>query len=402
MLAAERLHRQGVRVPQPVGPRRPVRAVHLRDGRPGREVRHGVALAQVVGAEGAPAAHGPLDRVDQAQRLALGGPGGVTVDPLGVGADGLGTEGIDPGPVGRRQVGVLRDPLGTDVERVHVAPGRREVRRGLHRRGRLGGVQRVDEHVRGAVVDGDGGAEVLEVDEVTDPPAAGGPGAVELRGQAPVRAPAQTSRHADALGGDHERHPGPPVARPCVHPVVAQRQVAGHREGRLPDGLAVDHAGRVPVVALVDATAVLAGLQLHPDVDSRAVGHVHHEGAAPPFAGDQHGRQQPSPGRVARRRQGRPRRFRAARVDVERRQHGDHRVRGDQDVAALPVPVVDGDAVRRRQLADGEVVTRVVTGVLLRHAVTLVSEPGRVVTVQTRLRCPRGRRRRGARTSRLA
>ena len=376
-------------MPELRGPGQRVGAVHLRDRRPGRVVVEAAALAAPVALEGQVASGRRGHREDLAQRLALGRPGGVAVDPVGDRVAGLLVQRMQRGPVGRREPGVLGDPLGPQVQGVAEAARRGQVRRRLHRRGRLRGVQRVDEHVVGAVLDGGPDAEVGQVGEVTGAPRARGPDAVQLGGQPPDAALAEPLGHADPVRRDDQAHPGVAVAARAtgagVHPVVAQRQVLRDRERRLADELVLDGAGRVPVLVLVDAAPVLAGLELDPHVDGPALGHVHLERRPPALARHQHRRQHPPPGLLVPRGESGPRRVLAARVDAEGGEHAQHRVGARQDVLALPVPVVGGDAVRRRQLAHQVLM---VAGVVLRHA----GHPRR----------PRGRRCPGARTSRRA
>ena len=185
-------------------------------------------------------------------------------------------------------------------------------------------MQRVDEHVVGAVLDGRPDAEVGQVGQVAGAPRAGRPDAVELGGEPPEAALPQPRGHAHPVRRDDQAHPGLPVAAAGVHPVVPQGQVAGDRERRLADQLAVHRAGRVPVVVLVDAAPVLAGLQLHPHVDGPPLGHVHVERRPPPLARHQHRRQHPPPGLVGLRADSGAGRVLGARVDAERCEHRDH------------------------------------------------------------------------------
>ena len=189
------------------GQRQRVRAVHLGDRGPGGVVVEAATLAAAVAVEGPLPPGRPRNREDLAQRLALGGPRGVAVDPLRHRVAGLLVEGVHAGPVGGCEGGVLGDQLGPQVHRVDEAARRREVRRGLHRRDRLGGVQRVDEHVVGAVGHRRPGAEVGQVGQVAGAPRAGRADAVELGGQTPARLVAEPGGRADPVRRDDQAHP---------------------------------------------------------------------------------------------------------------------------------------------------------------------------------------------------
>ena len=108
--------------------------------------------------------------------------------------------------MGRRvERGHLGHVLDVEVDRVDEAPGRRQVRGGLHRRHRLGGVERVDEDEVGVVGRGRPHREVGEVAQVADAPAAGRADLVQL-GHQPHGAPGRDRLgQLEALRGHDER-----------------------------------------------------------------------------------------------------------------------------------------------------------------------------------------------------
>ena len=105
------------------------------------------------------------------QRRGLGRPGRVAVDPVaGVGQVRVVGVPLQQLALGRGHVGDLADVLDPDVDRVGEPAGRRQVRRGLHRRHRRGRVQRVDEHEVGPELAAAPAGQLGQVGQVADPP----------------------------------------------------------------------------------------------------------------------------------------------------------------------------------------------------------------------------------------
>ena len=186
----------------PVGPRQPV----LLDERaPGGERREAVALAVAELDERPLPPAGQAQVEDEPQGLLLGGPRGVAVDPVDrVQRARLGSQGRHPAVRRVLEPGQLGHVLDPQVERVDEAPGGRQVRRGLHRRDRLGGVQRVDQHEVGVVRGRGPGREVGEVAEVADAPRLGRAHLVQLRHQADDPPLGHRGRQREALRGHDE------------------------------------------------------------------------------------------------------------------------------------------------------------------------------------------------------
>ncbi len=107
--------------------------------------------------------------------------------------------------VGGVEGGDLGDVLDAQVEGVDEPPRRRQVRRGLHRRDRLGGVQRVDEDEVRVVRGRRPGREVGEVAQVADAPGPRRAHLVELGHQPDDPARGHRLGQLEALGGDDER-----------------------------------------------------------------------------------------------------------------------------------------------------------------------------------------------------
>ena len=145
-----------------------------------------------------------------------------------------------------RQRGVLGDPLDAQVDRVEEPARAGQVRRGLHRRQRLGGVQRVDQDVVGPQLAGRPDGEVGEVGQVAEPPAAAGADAVELGGEPPLAPPVGPLGEAEPGGRDDQVGARLGVAAAGPEQVVAQRQVGRHRERRLADPAARRSRGARP------------------------------------------------------------------------------------------------------------------------------------------------------------
>ena len=272
----------GVHVLQVGRPGAVVVAVLLGDRGPGGEVAQRLAVPRPERGQVLLAAGAARRGVHDLQGGALRGPRGVPVDHVDVVEAGVhvGGERLDRRARGGRQRGVLHDPLHPHVERVEEPARGGQVRRGLQRRHRLGGVQRVDQHVVGAELGAGPDGEVGEVDEVADAPGLPRADAVELGGQAP-RAPVADRLGEPQPGRCHDQHglvgdgsgPGP-------DPVVAQWQVGRHREGRLADRAVTDAPRRHPAVDLAQVASA-ACLEVDAHLDRVAVGDVHRRTTAP-------------------------------------------------------------------------------------------------------------------------
>ena len=226
VLGAELSNRRRIRVLQlrrPVGEPRPVM---LAQHRPGGEVLQPGSLALPVAVEGELPAEAPRQLEDDLQRLPLGQPAACRDrwPPPGR---------IRPAPARRSRwtlarcssarLGVLRDPLRAQVERVRKPAAGGKVRRRLQRRQRLGGVHGIDEHVVGAVYRGRPDCQVLQVGKITDPPGLCGADAVELGRQTPRTPIAHPVREAEPGRSDDQRHRCLVIEAACPQRVVAQR-----------------------------------------------------------------------------------------------------------------------------------------------------------------------------------
>ena len=287
-------------------------------------------------------------RVDDPERGALRRPARVAVDRVPWRQPGrqLSDQLVDRVPLVPRQRGVLGDPLDAEVDRVEEPARAGQVRRGLQRRQRLGGVQRVDQDEVGTELAGRPDGQVGEVGEVAEPPAAAGADAVELGREPPLAPPVGLLGEAEPGGRDDQVGARLRVAAAGLEQVVAERQVGRHRERRLADPAPVDLAGLDPVVDLI-GPAGASVLELDPDVDGVAVGHVHrHPGG---LARDRHHgrRQHPQPGRALPLL---PCPLRVGGVDAHGQQRGLDRLGRHLDRPAAPVGVLRHDAVRLGEL----------------------------------------------------
>ena len=244
------------------------------------------------------------------------------------------------------QLGNVLDP---QVEGVHEAPRGRQVRRGLHRRDRLGGVQGVDQHEVGVVRGRGPGRQVGKVAQVAHAPRLGRAHLVQLCHQAHDPTLGHGGRQREALrshdeGGLH----GAGVDRGHVEAgheaVPAHGQVTGHLEGRLTQRAAVDLAVGHPSV---DLRYLAHGAVLEHDVepDAGARRHVGVDPRRPPLTGDDGGGQRPAPGGELDVDERLLDRVVALGLDAQRREHGPDGRRRDGDVLALPVPVLRRDPV---------------------------------------------------------
>ncbi len=323
----------------------------LRQHRPDREVLQTPTLPTAVSGERRLPARRTRHREDDLQRLALRLPGPVPVHRGRPGQPDLQVdpELVDLVPLLGRGQRVLGNAFHPQIDRVDEAAAGRQVGRGLHRRPRLGGVQRVDQHEIGAVLGGGPDREILQVVQVADAPGLLRADAVELRRPPPGAASTHPGREAEPGRGDDQRHRPDLVPGSGLQRVIAQGQVSGDLEGGLAHPLAVDLPGRGPVLQLPQVSAALPGLQLQPDLDRVTVGHVHPDRGGPLLPQGQEARQHLGPRPAPLLLQRGHRRLRGGTVDPERGQHRDDRVPRHRDVLALPVPVLGGDAERLGQ-----------------------------------------------------
>ena len=188
VVAREGLH-DGTVVAAVVGrPLADVVAVVLGKHVPGGEVGERVALPRPVRrvVELPPGA--PRRGVHDPQGGPLRRPARVAVDRVLRSEPGrqLADQLVDRDPLVLGQRGVLGDPLDAEVERVEEPARAGQVRRGLDRGQRLGGVQRVDQDEVGAQLTGRPDGQVSQIGQVAEPPAAAGAHAVELGREPPL------------------------------------------------------------------------------------------------------------------------------------------------------------------------------------------------------------------------
>ncbi len=207
-------HAAGGRVAHVHWPRAPVRAVLVGQRVVDAEQRQVVALH---GRPAAPPLVIPLGLEHLRDRMALGGPHGVVVDP----------------PAGRVVDRDGRRPADREQQRIEPASRARVVRRGLlGQRGR-GGVQRAEQE-GGATASGERRTEIGDVVQIADAPAVAPPQGVHLDGGAPA------GRRRRAGGGvDDEPGRRPTVDR--VQPVVPGRHVAVERVDDASVGSVLEH-----------------------------------------------------------------------------------------------------------------------------------------------------------------
>ena len=146
--------------------------MHLGERAPGGEIAKrapfGLDEAPVCGLA-AGAAH---NLVDQLKGCAFRSPEGVAVEEVirEVLRRRHNSELVDPRSLGRAEVAVLRDRLDPEIERAGEPAARRQIRRWLDRRYRLGRMQGVDNDEAGIQRPPRPGSEVGQVDEVPDAP----------------------------------------------------------------------------------------------------------------------------------------------------------------------------------------------------------------------------------------
>ena len=318
----------------------PVAAVLLGQRAPGREVVQRLAFPRLVGVEGQLPARRARHPVDHLQRVALGRPGGVAVDAVELAGSALDVGAQLPHPAALGQVGELGDGLDPQVERIGEAPRGRQVGGGLHRLGRRGCMQRIDQHVVRTVAGAGPHREVGQIGEIADAPGVLGADAVELGGQAPGAAGAQPRRQAQPRRRDDQRRAGLVSARAEVHPVVAQRQVGGQYERGLADQPAVEVERGSEVVGLTQPGADRAVLEPDPHVRRIAVGDVDPERGLGAGARDDRRRQRARPVLSVKLQKRCGAVFFGRRPDTECGQDGNHRRRVDRH--EVPGPVVVG------------------------------------------------------------
>ena len=147
---------------------------------------------------------------DDAQRLALGGPGLIDVQRIRIvvaGGHG-GVQRGDAAAVAVAQLAVFGDVLGADVRDVEEPAGLGQIGGGLERWDRRAGVDRVDQHEVGAGFGGRIDQQPPEVAIVADAPRILGPDGIHLRHPAPARMLLDGFGQRDAPGGDHQRGGG--------------------------------------------------------------------------------------------------------------------------------------------------------------------------------------------------
>ena len=154
-------------------------ASHRRTSRPAhtrwrnRRAQHPSRAQKAAYASSRPAVRGT--EIDQLQGRPLGCPCGVTVDGVQRGCVSLHAVAQPPHPATLAQISEFRDGFDPEIQRVDEAPRCRQIRRRLHRCGRRGCVQRIDQDITGAVRRGRPDRKVSEIGEVADTPGLSGP-----------------------------------------------------------------------------------------------------------------------------------------------------------------------------------------------------------------------------------
>ncbi len=304
----------------------PRQAVLLGERAPGGEVDQALALLDAERLELALARGAARQLEHGLQGRALRRPARVAVERVD-GVRGLRRLGLplQQLALGGGHVGDLGHRLDADVDRVDEAARRRQVRRRLHRADGLRGVQRVDEHEVGAEVGGAPDRQLGEVVEVAEAPRPARAHRVQLGHEAPAAALAgERGGQLEPLRRHHERaaRGGGLTGRldPGHEPVPAERQVGGHREGRLAHLRAVDHP-RVDPVVLLRQLAPPAALELGPHLHRAAVRQVHRHPGRRARSRHHHRRQGAPPRTLLGLLERHLHRVVGRRVDSERRQH---------------------------------------------------------------------------------
>jgi hypothetical protein len=138
-------------------------------------------------------------------------------------------------------------------------------------------VQRVDQNKASAVPGRRPHGEVGEIRQIAYAPGLLRTHAVELSGQAPGPARAQSGGQFERCGRHDDRTADVEGADLKVQPVISERQVAGQLEGGLADPSAVEIVWSPVVFELSQAGSYRAVLQPDPQAHRIAVSDVHPE-----------------------------------------------------------------------------------------------------------------------------
>ena len=345
-----RLHRvRGVGARRGVVPLGGVLAELLPQRAPQAEVLQALPALGHEAAQLLLAVRGAADGEQQLEALQLGRVRLVPVDGAGVevvlALDG--GQRVDHLEVARAQVGVLGDLGDAQVEGVEEAAAGRQVRRGLHRRCGLGGVQRVDQQVVRPLLARDRG-EAREVRGVAHAPRAPGGHRVDLRHVAPAVPAVQPVGAGEAPRGHGQRRRDRASAVDLgalgADLVPAHGEALGHLEGGLAGEDAVHVPRGAPVVDL-GGGGPGAALRHEGHADGGAVRDVHGEAGALPRDGDDHGRQDPPPGRQLPLGEARLDRGVVPGVRAQRVEHGAQRRLRDLPLLSVEPGVGRGDPV---------------------------------------------------------
>ena len=226
----------------------PVAAVLLGQRAPDGEVVQAAALAGAVGGVGHLAARRPRHQVDALPARpawpAHAASRSISSDLSARACTLARALRIRPRCADIGEFGYRLDP---QIQRIYEPARGRQVWRGLHRRGRGAGVQRVDQDKTGAVPRPRPHREIGQVSQIAYAPRSLGSHAVELGGQPPGPSGAQPWWQLQRAGADDQRGTG--VERPHlqVQPVIAEREVAGELESGLADPSAIEIVRRAAV-----------------------------------------------------------------------------------------------------------------------------------------------------------
>ena len=332
-------------------PAMPVRSVTFRQRAPDREVVEAAAFACAVGLVCQLSACGPFDAVDGFEHVAFRVPRRVSVDQIRVPGFLLQLQPPAPDSAAPPHLGELGDRFGSQIQRIDVAPGCRQIRRRFHRCHRRGGVHRVDQNVSGAMICARPHSQIGEIGQITYAPRSFRLHAVELGGQSPYPLAPEPERQLELGRDDDQRCARLGRARLEVEPVIAQRQIGGQLEGGLSDQSVAEIVWGSVVLQLTQPCTDAAVLQPDPQAHRLTVGDVHPERGFAVGAGDDGRRQASGPVFAVMRRERRAPFVLGGRRHAERRQHGDQRGLGHVDVPARPVLVLGGDPVATGKLA---------------------------------------------------
>ena len=229
-----------VRVLQVLRPVMPVAAVRLGERTPGGEVVERASFALPVFGIGEVAAGRPRHPIHLLERCPFGRPRRVPVDRVDAFGAALHVVAQPADPAAAADVRELGDGLDPEVDRVDEATRGRQVRRGLHRRGGCGGVQRIHQHVAGLVPRRGPDGQVRQIGEIAYTPRPFRAHAVELRRQAPGPAGSEALRNGQGGRCDDHRGARRGVRVVEMQPVITQRQVRGQLERGLADEAPVE------------------------------------------------------------------------------------------------------------------------------------------------------------------